>query len=71
MIYNLLTGHARHMTLPFGADAVAFRQDGEQLVVGCSDHYGETWQGALMLYSLDGDGVVETRRIDTYTGVSG
>jgi len=59
------------MTLPFGADVVTFRGDGEQIMVGASNHYGETWQGALLLYKLDGDNFIEETRVDTYTGVTG
>ena len=60
----------RSMDLPFNPDCVLWRSDSKQIVVGCSDHYGEVWRGALVLLSVDGDEINEERRIDTYTGVS-
>ena len=59
------------MQLPFGADALQFRPDGEEFVVGCTHHHGETWEGVLLLCSIDSDSLTQRRRIDTYTGVSG
>jgi len=48
-----------------------FRPDGEEFVVGCTHHHGETWEGVLLLCSIDSDSLTQRRRIDTYTGVSG
>jgi len=59
------------MELPYGADVLTFRPDGKQFVVGCTDHYGEVWQGTLVLYSVDGDEIKENNQIGTYTGVTG
>ena len=62
---------AGSVALPFGADNVCFRKDGREIVIGCTDHYGEIWQGALVVLSIEGSDVKEINRIETYTGVSG
>jgi len=58
------------MSLPFAPDVLEVRPDGGQLIVGCTQHHGEIWAGALVFCSIDAD-VNSQNCVDTYTGVSG